>query len=283
MKALLTTACVFVMALGGGAFAQDAQTLADIRQEAAIFSVELQKLKRELSTTGAPGTGFTGGSTLERVDLMEAALAKMTARMEELEFRINRVVKDGTNQLDDLNFRLCELEDGCDIGNLPPLQPIGGDSGAVDVVAIAPSSGAGNEPPMDGGNELAIAEQADFDAARAMFDAGDYAGAAAAYAAFADTYTGGFLTGEAHFMRGEALRQQGLTSEAARAYLDSFSGAPEGERAPDALYQLADALSALGQVEKGCVMLGEVGTRFPGSNAATQAASKAQSLGCPAP
>ena len=54
-------------------------------------------------------------------------------------------------------------------------------------------------------------------------------------------------------MRGEALAALGQTAEAARAYLDSFSGSPEGDRAPEALLRLAGSLGKLGQVDKGCV------------------------------
>ncbi len=275
MKALFLSA-VLTAGLCTPLFAQDAQTLADIRQEAAVLSVEINTLKRELSTTGAPNTQIAGASTLERVDLMESALANLTAKIEALEFRIDRVVKDGTNQLDDLNFRLCELEAGCDIGNLPPLKPIGGATGATDLVIAGPNS----EPPMDGGGDLALSEQADFDAAQALFDAGKYTEAAQAFANFAQTYTGGYLTSDAHFMRGEALSAAGQTADAARAYLDSFSGNPEGDRAPDALLRLAGALSDLGQTEKGCVMYGEVVSRFAGSQAATQAQTDASLRGC---
>ena len=276
MKALFLSAALSTLTFGTPIFAQDAQTLADIRQEAAVLSVEINTLKRELSTTGAPNTQFAGAGTQERVDLMEAALANLTAKIEALEFRIDRVVSDGTNQLDDLNFRLCELEAGCDIGNLPPLKPIGGETGATDVVVPGP----GNEPPMDGGGDLALAEQSDFDAAMALYTNGKYPEAATAFGSFAQTYTGGYLTGEAHFMRGEALSASGQTADAARAYLDSFSGSPEGDRAPDALLRLAGALSDLGQTDKGCVMFGEVIARFPGSEAATQAQTDASLRGC---
>ncbi|MEO0761253.1 MAG: tol-pal system protein, partial [Pseudomonadota bacterium] len=37
---------------GAGAVAQDAETLADIRQEMTVLYVEVQRLRRELSTTG---------------------------------------------------------------------------------------------------------------------------------------------------------------------------------------------------------------------------------------
>ena len=84
--------------------AQD-PTLADIRQELSVLFVEVQKLKRELSTTGGVSTNI-GGDTLQRVDLIEAELQRLTAKTENLEFRIGRVVSDGTNRIGDLEFRL---------------------------------------------------------------------------------------------------------------------------------------------------------------------------------
>ncbi|MEM7319503.1 MAG: tol-pal system protein, partial [Pseudomonadota bacterium] len=38
---------------------QDQQTLADIRQELTVLHVEIQRLKREFSTTGAPATNLS--------------------------------------------------------------------------------------------------------------------------------------------------------------------------------------------------------------------------------
>ncbi|MEO1140525.1 MAG: tetratricopeptide repeat protein, partial [Pseudomonadota bacterium] len=67
---------------------------------------------------------------------------------------------------------------------------------------------------------------------------------------------------------------------AARAYLDTFSAAPEGPQAPDALFLLGRSLGRLGQTNEACVTLGEVGVRFPQSQAAPQAVSAMQNLGC---
>lgn len=280
MKSVMIGALVAlnVSVSAGALFAQDTQTLADIRQEAAVLNVELSRLKRELSTTGAPNTAFAGTSTLERVDLIEQSLASLTAKMEQLEFRIEQVVKDGTNQLDDINFRLCELEAGCDIANLPPLEPLGGV--AADLPVVGNGTGPGSDAPMDGSGEMAIAEQSDFDAAIDLYNSGDYEAAANAFAAFSRTYTGGPLTAEADFMRGEALAQLGKTSESARAYLDSFSASPEGDRAPAALLRLGTSLAALGQVERGCVMLQQVGNRFAGAPEVLEAQSASNNLGC---
>ena len=53
--------CVVLMAMPVAVGAQPrTETLADIRQELTVLHVEIQKLKRELSTTGGAATA-TGG------------------------------------------------------------------------------------------------------------------------------------------------------------------------------------------------------------------------------
>lgn len=260
------------VALAGPVQAQSrAETLADIRQELSMLYVEVQRLKRELSTTGAADPGISGGTTLQRVDAIEAALQHLTAKTEELEFRINRIVRDGTNRIGDLEFRLVELEGG-DVSQLSETTTLGGED-----LAVAPEPVAA---PNTGEAEMALSEQDDFDAAKAALEAGKPRQAADLFAAFTKTYPGGPLSGEAHFLRGEALSAMGETAPAARAYLQSFSGAPDGPRAPQALYRLGEVLGDLGQMQDACVTLGEVGARFPGSEAAAEAETARSALGC---
>ena len=76
------------------AFAQDAQTLADIRAEIARLQADFNSLKSELVTTGAAATGAAGGDALQRMDAIEAALMRLTAKTEEVELKLNRVVLD---------------------------------------------------------------------------------------------------------------------------------------------------------------------------------------------
>lgn len=234
-----------------------------------MLHVEMQRLKRELSTTGAPAT-TVGGSTLERLDTLEAALTALTGKTEELEHRINRIVQDGTNRIGDLEFRLVELEGG-DISKLGQTTTLGGDQGLAPAPEPAPQAPAA---------EMAMGEQADFDTALAAFNGGDFRAAAAQFATFNEIYPGGPLTADAHYYRGEALRELGDHAPSARAYLESFSAAPDGTRAPDALFKLGVALSDLGQTQEACVTLAEVGFRFPGAPAVAQADAARASLGC---
>ncbi|MDJ0626833.1 MAG: tol-pal system protein YbgF [Rhodobacter sp.] len=253
--------------------AQD-QTLADIRQELSVLFVDIQRLKRELSTTAGPSVAAGGGTVLDRVNRIEAELQRLTARTEELEFRVSRVVSDGTNRIGDLEFRLCELEPGCEVGSLGETPTLGGE--AATPVAVAPVAA----PQTGGETQMAMGEQADFDRAVAALEGGDLTGAAEMFQTFAATYPGGPLNGEAHYLRGEALTGLGETAAAARAYLESYSGWRDGPRAPSALLRLGESLADLGQTREACIMLDEVATRYPGAPEVDEAAAESQRLGC---
>lgn len=287
MRALLIAAVLF----SGPALAQDRNaTLADIRQELTVLYVEMQKLKRELSTTGGVGGGLAGTNTLDRVNAMEAELQRLTAATERLTNRVDAVVADGTNRIGDLEFRLCELEAGCDIGQLGETTTLGG--GALPLApAPAPvvtgnvETGVGpsevDPSTMDtGGVELAVAEREDFERAKASFDQEDFEAAANRFQAFTDTYQGGPLTGLAHLLRGEALQKVGKTSSAARAFLESYSGTPNGPTAPTALLKLGLSLEGLGQTQEACITLSEVTVRFPQSDASVEAQAARAGMGC---
>ncbi|MGG7645639.1 tol-pal system protein YbgF [Rhodovulum sp. YNF3179] len=275
--ALLLATCLALVLPATGAWAQArGETLADIRQDLSVLYVEIQRLKRELSTTGGPSVATGGSSLLDRVDSLETELRRLTARAEELDHRIRSVVEDGTNRVGDLEFRLCELEEDCDIAELGDTPSLGGVPD--DEIRIDP------EPAPGGGNgaapELAMGEQADFDAARAAYDAGDFQAAAEQFQDFTTNYPGGALSGAAHFWRGEALAALEDWSGAARAYLDSFSGDPDGDKAPVALLRLGISLDRIGQREEACLTLGEVPARYPGSAAAEEARAQMRAFGC---
>jgi tol-pal system protein YbgF len=261
--------------------AQDrAQTLADIKAELTLLMGDFNALKAELVQTGAASTGAAGGDALQRLDAIEAELMRLTSKTEEVEIKVNRVVSDGTNRLGDLEFRLCEATEGCDVANLPDTPTLGGDAGepiAADMGVVETPT----EPAADaGGAELAIGEQMDFDRAKEVLASGDFRAAADQFATFAKSYPGSPLSQEASFNQGEALTRLGETANAARAYLEAFSGKPDGPFAGESLLKLGQALGELGQTPEACVTLGEVGTRFPDTINATNAQVAMQGLGC---
>lgn len=270
MKGLIAALGLVVLLAPAAGRAQDAQTLADIRQELTVLNVEVKKLKRELSTTGGPQVSTSGSSLPDRVAAIEAELQRLTALTERLEFRINRIVEDGTRRIADLEFRLVELEGG-DVSQLGETSTLGGEvpeaTGPTPVV----------ETPA---TELAVGERADFDAAMAALEAGDNAAAVEKFSAFNQSYPGSPMAARADLMRGRALEGLGDTREAARAFLSAFQTSPAGADAPEALFELGAALGRLGQVEQACITLDQVSVRFPGTPAVAQAAGEMSKLGC---
>lgn len=265
-----------MMVLPMAAFSQDrAQTLADIRQDLTLLNVEIRQLKRELSTTGGSNVATGGNAALyDRVSAVERELQRITARTEELGFRINRIVQDGTNRIGDLEFRLVELEGG-DVSTLGETSTLGGETEAAE---SAPS--AAPAPVTQPETGMAMGEEADYRRAEEALANGDFRRAADLFATFNETYPGGPLGPGASLKRGEALAELGDTREAARAYLDAYSMDPGGDVAPDALLRLGAALGRLEQVDAACQTLGQLETRFPGADQVRQAQSEMRDLGC---
>ncbi len=294
LKRYIFVAAMGLMTAPAALMAQDNdQTLADIRQQLTVLNVEVQKLRRELSTTGGASVETGGNSVLERVSTMESELQRLTSKTEEMENRINRIVADGTNRIGDLEYRLVELEGG-DLGALGETSTLGGgEAPAVaapapeadrEVVEVTPGSGGagtsgGIITPINEA-ELAVSEKADFERAQEALASGDFRSAADLFASFNTTYPGGPLAAEAEMRRGEALTGLGDNREAARAYLAAFSTDPEGPVAPRSLFELGRALGVLEQTQEACVTLSEVAVRFPNAPQVSQAEAQRQTLGC---
>jgi tol-pal system protein YbgF len=270
MKRVLCLCLAFVLALPIMGQAQSREeTLADIRQDLNVLYVEIQKLKRELSTTSGANPNVATGGTLSRINTIEAELSRLTSLVETLDNRINRVVKDGTNRIGDLEFRLVELEGG-DISKLGATTTLGGEA----------VTGAGTSASTTNTVELAVGEEADFKMALEAAKRGDNSDAATLFARFVQTYPGSPLTAQAHLERGKALEGAGDTKAAARAYLESFSNYQNEPSAPEALMRLGAALGSLGQTDAACQTLSQVEVRYAASDFVAPAQKHLATYGC---
>jgi len=242
------------------------QTLEDVRLDITNLSELMQELRGELLTTGNSGVSQDSvGTILQRLNTLEADLSAALGMVETLEFRVVQITEDATRRIGDLEFRLTELEGG-DTASLTTPPPLGGETKIGD-----------------DGQELASDEQRSFDVGVASYDAGEFQVAAEQFATFTTTYPGGPLTSEAQYRRGLALAGLQDWGSAARSYLDSFSGAPDGPFAPVSLYELAGSLGALGQTEQACLTLDEIGVRYQNVNVdlGAQILTQKQTLTCP--
>jgi len=173
-----------------------------------------------------------------------------------------------------LEFRLVELEGG-DLSALGETPTLGGEP--VEMASVVPVQ---PDDALEDGVELAVSEEADFDAATQSLGDGDYANAVLQFGQFLSNYPGGPLSARALYHMGEAQEAIGSHKDAARAYLDSFMAKPDGSYAPQALMRVGLSLGQLGKVDNACRTLTEVLTRYPDSGVVEQARASQLDLGC---
>ena len=93
------------------------QTLNDIGQRLKSLVVDIQRLSSEADRLSAEAkkareekNDAVTKSSLDRIQTIETELQSMTAKVESLEFQLNKLTTDSIKRFDDIEFRLCELE-----------------------------------------------------------------------------------------------------------------------------------------------------------------------------
>lgn len=254
---------------------------AELRLGLGAIHYELSELRRVLeerqlidsAEAEATADAALFDALLERVSVIEDELRRVIASTEGIEYRLGAVAQDAANRITDLEFRLCELEEGCEVSDLIGAGPLGGGSAVADG---ASEDGAAAETPP----QMAVGEQQDFNAALAALEDGNHVEAAEMFAAFRSTYPLSPLGDLAGIRRGEALEAAGDLTGAAGAYLDTFASRPDGPEAPEALFKVARTLGMLGKIDEACVTFSEVATRFPDDAFSADAAAESAKIGC---
>lgn len=279
MQRLAALLLVLSLAFALPATAQQ-PTLADLRTDLTQLRNELQALRSELVASGAAGFQAAGGdAAIDRMNAMERHLSQLTDRVEQLQNRIQRIVADGTRRIDDIEFRLCEMDENCDLSALMTTPDLGGlGGGGVTSSQVGPAESGLASGPTD--KATTNAEQADFDQAQAAMNNGDFQRAADLFGAVAENHAGGPLIAEALFLRGAALDSLGDTQGAAAAWLESFASSPDGPRAAESLLGLARVIASDGDPTASCLYLAEIPARFPGSAPAAEAERRMTVLNC---
>lgn len=221
----------------------------------------------------AAGPSAGGADTVVRQQKLEEELRRLNGRIEELEHRLQRIADDAAKRIGDLEAQLFELQGG-DPSLLGAPAPLGG------LASDAPAGGTGN------GNapQVAVSEQAAFDAAVRKIQTGDPAGGRAALSAFLQAYPGTPLQGPVQHWQAESWYLSGDYRRAAQVYLSNVTQFPKGDQASDSLIGLALSLEKLGQIDEACLTLAEAPRRSPNdAEAIARAASERERLQCPAP
>ena len=275
IKRLAATTLLAVMTVFP-AGAQD-MTLAELRGSISDLRTQLQALRGELSAAGSNGYQEAGGANaIDRMNAMENRLNRLTNEAEQLQNRIRTVVRENTLRMDDLEFRLCEMDETCDLAALTA--PDSGGSG----VEVFPQDGSDTATPDGQTSDPSASEQADFDAAYSALNQGDFMRAADMFAAVAENHAGSPLTAQAYYLRGTALDNAGQTRAAATAWLEGFTADPDGSRAADSLMGIARVIEADGDPVAACLYLAEIPARFPGTAQSREAEQRLIKLDCAA-
>lgn len=248
--------------------AQEMTPLPELRARIEGLYGEVERLRLVLdgSAQNRDRRGFSG-SPLQRLAAIESELRRLTGKTEELEYRVDRMVRDGTARIGDLDYRLCTLEPGCNPRQLARPQPLGG----ADAAPVGPVPLAGAEqsaaPLLEG--------------ARAALEAGDFAAAAQGFADHLAANPGGLRTAEAELLRGRAKLHLADQQGAARAFLAAFSAQRDGPLAAESLTELGRVMGEMGQIIEACATLSEVAQRFPASPYVADAAAARGQFSCP--
>ena len=291
------------------------QTLNEIGQRLKSLVVDIQRLSSEADRLSLEAkkareekSEALNESSLDRIQTIGNELQSMTAKVEKLEFQLNKLTTSSANQFDDINFRLCELEKDCDINQLESSTFFGS-----DLKIVIPKS----EVVDDSKNELAVAEAADYATAETAFENKQFDEALIKFKSFIDAYPQGNLTrksyyfiakslfslerwdkaaegysifidfnpnsellGDAYFEQGQAFAFLERWTDAARSYLGAFSHDRDSAIAPNALYYLGLSLDKIGQRQEACQTVNEVVVRYPEAQIISMAINQMQIMEC---
>ena len=291
------------------------QTLNDIGQRLKSLVVDIQRLSSEADRLSAEAkkareekNDAVTKSSLDRIQTIETELQSMTAKVESLEFQLNKLTTDSIKRFDDIEFRLCELEAGCDIDQIGSSTFLEGEL-KINIPKIT--------PVQENTNELAIAEEGDYDAAKIAFDNKEFDVALDKFMRFIEAYPEGDLTnqsnyyiasalfelekwdeaieaysvfinlnsdslllGESYLKMGQAYAVLEKWTDAARSYLSAFQYDREALIAPNALFYLGMSLDKIGQRQESCQTINEVIIRYPDAPIVSTAMKEMQIMEC---
>lgn len=249
-------------------FSQD-RTLSDIRAELPTLFGEIKSLELELRTSKIENL-IIKGEHLDRINSIEKELISIISQVENLQYRIERIVRDGTNHISDIRFRLCDIELDCNIENFSQGNTLGKPKVRLKVTSINPEIFKG----------VTVAERNELYLIETLLRAGNSIGVVEQLEVFLDTYTNGKIRMEIMFLLGKALMVKEQWSKAAKTYLDIYSSFSKAPRTGEALYFLSVSFVELNQFERACLMLTELRIEYPDSDFVDDASQKAMELNC---
>lgn len=240
---------------------------------------QLRQVQRQVFPKGQPAdtAGFSDepAATLvqtnqlsNRLDALEQQLAELIRGSEENGNRLSIIEADLARLRTDQDRRLRTLESGsagsseagsaepapegaAEADEAPPPAP----RPKVETVRERPAAVAAARPSDS--NFEASGEEA-YDRGYQLWTAKRYDEAIASLRAMASSFPGHRRVSWANNLAGRALLDKGQPRAAAEALLANYRANPKGERAPDSLFYLGQALVRLGQAAQACKAYSEL-------------------------
>lgn len=233
----------------------------------AFFEPEIAPPPADAAPAGTPATQPIKDLTA-RVDGLEQELTRITRQVEESQHRLDVLSQAAAKDRSDFDARLKALE-----GVAPPIAA----PGAAPVQVAPPAPPAGRKPgrPVEKGPDVAAAPPAETAPAPAVASSGDpaedaymagyklweqkkYEEAEAVLAKVAKQYPKHKRASYARNLLGRAQLDAGTPAMAAQTFYSNYQTDPRGERAPDSLFYLGQALVQLKKPADACKAYGEL-------------------------
>ncbi|MGN7159196.1 hypothetical protein [Sphingomonas sp. SAFR-052] len=230
--------------------------------------------------TEIPGTPSSGplATLTARVDALESQQQSLTGQLEQVQYKQRQLEEAFAAYRTATDARLKTVEAGA----LPPATP-GAVAAAGDTSTDTPAPAPATRGPGNGGGTLgAPAATPVADPARAarvnaiekpstgdvaedgytygyrLWNAKLYPEAIAALRPVVQQYPKHRRASFAQNLIGRSYLDDGKPSLASREFYDNYKNLPDGERAPDSLFYLADALTRLKKTKEACDVYGEL-------------------------
>jgi tol-pal system protein YbgF len=251
---------------------------------------QVQQMQRQVFPRGRPAdtAGFADEpaasqssvvSLDQRLDALEKQMADILRLSEENGHRLQSLEADIAKVRTDQEQRITALEQRITDGAAAPAAvpvpdaatpvtkptpskpPAAKPSAAKPVGGPAPVTTTATATPDDDPGEEAYTE------GFRLWEAGNYDEAITSLRAFTSAYPKHRRASYANNLIGRALLDKGEARAAAQALLANYRNNPKGERAPDSLYYLGEALMKLGQPTQACKAFAELDAVYPKARA----------------
>ena len=215
---------------------------------------EIRPAERVAEPIGVPA-GSPVADLTARLDAIESQLASLTGQVEQSGFKVRQMEEAMSRFQASTSARLAAMEAkpaAAEPAAQLQAEPVTDEPRRAE--APAPASAAPVKAAAASGDPAEDAYNAGF----RLWEQKKFAEAQAALEAMARQYPKHSKASWARNLAGRAYLEDGKPATAAKVFLNNYQTNPKGERAPDSLLYLGEALNKLGKTAEACQVYGEL-------------------------